>query len=242
MLATIPAAASKFTARDIIVKPIPRAIADEIVKRYHYSGKVVTNSQLSFGVLLGGKVYGAMQFGPSTDKKRMLGLVPGTAWNGFVELNRMAFSDVLPRNSESRAIAFALRWIRKNAPHVEWVISFADGTQCGHGTIYQASNFVLTQIKKNTTMLYLPGYGVANEITLRAYQGTALSEKMRKLRYTNPRKFLDDCYPGWKVMPGFMLRYIYFLTERARRSYNGDVIPFAKIEELGARMRRGERI
>ena len=49
----------------------------------------------------------------------------------------MAFSDRLPRNSESRALAIAFKMIRKHYPHIEWVISFADGTQCGDGTIYR---------------------------------------------------------------------------------------------------------
>jgi hypothetical protein len=46
--------------------------------------------------------------------------------------------------------------IKKKAPHVKWIISFADGTQCGDGTIYSASNFVLTGINKNHTIIQMP--------------------------------------------------------------------------------------
>ena len=76
-----------------------------------------------------------MQFGPSIDKNKTIGLVKDTPWNGFMELNRLAFSDLLPKNSESRALSIAMRLIRKHAPHVEWILSYADGTQCGDGTI-----------------------------------------------------------------------------------------------------------
>lgn len=79
-------------------------------------------------------------------------LVKNTGWNEFCELNRMTFDDYLPRNSESYCLGKALRLIKKNAPHIKWVISFADGCSCGDGTIYRASNFVLTQIKKNSTI------------------------------------------------------------------------------------------
>ena len=72
-----------------------------------------------------------MSFGPSTDKTKLIGLVEGTGWNEFIELNRMAFSDLLPRNSESRALAIAVKLLRKNAPHLKWFVTFADGTQCG---------------------------------------------------------------------------------------------------------------
>jgi hypothetical protein len=140
----------EYTAKDIKVAPIKAADANALVKRVHYSGKVVNNSQLHLGVFLGGRLEGVMQFGPSLDKRKIQGLVEGTLWNGFIELNRMAFSDRLPRNSESRAMAIAFRIIRKNYPHLQWVISFADGTQCGDGTRYRAAGFVLTGIKKNT--------------------------------------------------------------------------------------------
>ena len=60
-----------------------------------------------------------MTFGPSMDKSNILGLVRDTAWNGFLELNRLAFSEALPRNSESRALSIALRMIRKHYPHAQ---------------------------------------------------------------------------------------------------------------------------
>jgi hypothetical protein len=144
------------SAKDIIVKPITSTEANALVKRVHYSGKVVQNSQLHFGVYLGGRLEGAMQFGPSLDKRKLQGIVEGTGWNGFIELNRMAFTDALPRNSESRALAVALRMLKKHAPHLEWVVTFADATQCGDGTIYRAAGCVLTSVKTNLHNYLLP--------------------------------------------------------------------------------------
>ena len=76
-----------------------------------------------------------MSYGPSLDKSKIQPLVKNTKWNEFIELNRMAFDDYLPKNSESRCIAYSIKLIKKNAPHIKWVISFADGCQCGDGTI-----------------------------------------------------------------------------------------------------------
>lgn len=143
-------------AKDIVLKPVSSKVANDLVKRVHYSGKVVKNSQIHIGVYYHGKLEGAMQFGPSLDKRKIIGLVEGTKWNEFIELNRMAFSDVLPRNSESRAIAIAMRLLRKHAPQIKWVVSFADATQCGDGTIYRASGFVLTSIKENDQIWQAP--------------------------------------------------------------------------------------
>lgn len=65
----------------------------------------------------------------------------------------MAFSDLLPKNSESRAIAISIRLLKQKAPHLKWIISFADGCQCGDGTIYRASGFELTNIKENDRLI-----------------------------------------------------------------------------------------
>lgn len=135
-------------AKEIEVKVIPSKIAIPFIKQHHYSKKVVNNSCLHFGVFLDNALHGVMQFGPSMDKSKIIGLVEGTGWYNFLELNRMAFDDVLPRNSESRAISLAIKLIKRNAPQIKWIISFADGCSCGDGTIYRASNFVLTGIKK----------------------------------------------------------------------------------------------
>ena len=51
------------SAKDIQVKPISRADADALVKRVHYSGSVVLNSQLHLGVYLDNRLEGVMQFG-----------------------------------------------------------------------------------------------------------------------------------------------------------------------------------
>ena len=210
------------SAKDIIVKPISSQDATRIVKACHYSGKVVQNSQLHFGVFLDGKCGGAMSFGPSLDKRKMLGIVEGTKWNGFLELNRMAFADWLPRNSESRAIAVAMRLIRKAYPHIEWVVSFADGTQCGDGTIYRASGFDLIGIKKNTQLVVNPRTG-ETMATMAAYHKGYASE-----------------ISTWEKLSGHMLRYIYFLNPAARERLTVPILPFSEIDRRGAGMYLGK--
>ena len=87
---------------------IPGKVANPFVHRHHYSGTVVNNSSLHFGVFLDGRLHGVMSYGPSLNKSKIMPLVAGTGWNEYLELNRMAFDNVLPRNSESRAIALSM--------------------------------------------------------------------------------------------------------------------------------------
>lgn len=153
-------------AKEIQIRVIPSKIANPFIRAHHYSGKVVNNSCLHFGAFLDGRLHGVLSYGPSLDKKKIIGLVEGTAWDGFLELNRMAFDDYLPRNSESYCIAKTIRLIRKQAPQVKWIISFADGCSCGDGTIYRACNFVLTDIKRNDTLCLLPNGDKIHKMTL----------------------------------------------------------------------------
>jgi len=220
-------------AKDLIVKPISAKDANRIVRALHYSGKVVNNSQVHLGVFMDGKCGGAMQFGPSLDKRKIQGLVTGTLWNEFIELNRMAFADWLPRNGESRCIGYAMRWIRKTYPWLKWVISFADGTQCGDGTIYRASGFVLTAIKENSDCMMTEHSGVVHTMTVKSSQ--LLMEK-----YGDWKKAMQAEHGFYKPTPGFQLRYIYFLDPTARERLTVPILPFSEINRRGAGMYRGQ--
>ena len=226
------------TAKEIVVKPISSQDAARIVKACHYSGISAINASLHLGVFLGGKCGGAMQFGPSLQKSSTITIVEGTSWTGFIELNRMAFADWLPRNSESRAIAVAMRLIRKSYPHIEWVVSFADGTQCGDGTIYRASGFVLTGIKENSTMHMMPDGTVFADVGLRA----SSANLRKKVGYKLGEPFSAfKQRTGAKRVPGFQLRYLYFLNPAARDRLTVPILPFSEIDKRGAGMYKGKQ-
>ena len=234
--------------------PISSADANRVVRSLHYSHRVVNNSQLHLGVFLDGKCGGAMQFGPPLDKRKMIGLVTGTGWNDFLELNRLAFADWLPRNSESRALAFAFRWMRKTYPHLKWIVSFADGTQCGDGAIYRASGFVLTQIKKNNQIWEAPTGEVFCDTSIRPGIGgektrQRAKEVVARVTATKGGHILDNGASsmkafkeaGWKPKAGYQFRYIYFLDPAARSKLAVPIIPFSQIAQIGAGMYKGEK-
>ena len=62
------------SAKEIRIAPIGRRDADRLIMREHYSGTVVNNAALHLGVFLGEQLEGAMQFGPSMDKSKLVGL------------------------------------------------------------------------------------------------------------------------------------------------------------------------
>jgi hypothetical protein len=215
-------------AKEIIVKVIASSVANEFVKKHHYSGKVVPNSVLHFGAFLDDKLHGVLSYGTSMDKRKILPLVQPSLWNEVLELNRMAFDDYLPKYSESRCIAISIRLIKKNAPHIKWLLSYSDGTQCGDGTIYRASGFHLTGVKENKTILNWNGKIIADKTLNNSnYKKIGMSAGEAKRQGATP-------------LNGFQLRYIYLIDKSCKISV--PIIPFSMIDEMGAGMYKGEKV
>jgi hypothetical protein len=215
-------------AKEIIVKVIPSKVANEFVKQHHYSRKCVPNSSLHFGCFLDDKLHGVLSYGTSMDKRKVLPLVTGTGWNDMLELNRMAFDNYLPKYSESRCIAITIKLIKKNAPQIKWILSYSDGTQCGDGTIYRASGFHLTGIKENKTILEWDGKIIADKTLNNSnYKKLGISAGYAKRNGATP-------------LIGFQLRYIYLIDKTCKITV--PILPFTKIDEMGAGMYKGEKI
>jgi len=225
-------------AKEIIVKVIPAKIANEFVKKHHYSGKVATTGRIHFGCFLDDKLHGVLTFGSSIDKSKLIPLVENTGWNEYLELNRMAFDDYLPKYSESRCISICMKLIKKNAPHIKWVVSFADACQCGDGTIYRSSGFILTAIKKNSGMWKLKsGEVIADLITRQVWNESTrirLGFRMGE-RWSDYAKRVDAV-----KLDGYQLRYIYLIDKTCKITV--PILPFTKIDEMGAGMYKGKKV
>jgi len=233
------------SAKRIELRPIDGATARDLVRRLHYSGTVVRNSQLHIGAFLNGRLCGVMQYGPPMDRRKMLAAVPGTPWSGLVELNRMAFGDELPRNSESRALAIAGRLIRRDSPHVEVVVSFADAAQCGDGTIYRAAGFVLTGIARSRNLARLPDGRTVHKMTWEGSGATRPRPEFGGRSYFDVTGGRYDfrkavAAAGGQIIPGYQLRYMQFLNPAARARLTVPEIPYTELQHLGIATYRGQ--
>ncbi|NCU32645.1 MAG: hypothetical protein EOM23_06915 [Candidatus Moranbacteria bacterium] len=229
-------------AKEIIIKVIPAKIANEFVKKHHYSGKVVPNSILHFGCFLDNQLHGVLSYGSPLDKSKVLPLVQPSLWNEMLELNRMAFDEYLPKYSESRCIAISIKLLKKNAPHIKWILSFSDGTQCGDGTIYRASGFVLTGVNKNNSLLIFPTGDIIAGMTIEANFDLPIIKKQClylgiEHKYRTRNEWIKL---GAKKLDGFQLRYIYLIDKSCKITV--PILPFNKIDEMGAGMYKGKKI
>jgi hypothetical protein len=220
-------------AKDIILKVIPSKEANEFIKKHHYSGKVVPNSKLHFGCFLDRQLHGVMSYGSPFVKKNVINLVEGTKWNEMIELNRMAFDDFLPKYSESRCIAISIKLIKKNAPHIKWILSFSDGCSCGDGTIYRASGFKLIGIKDNNGLFNYNGENIHGKVLWDRGVSKSWCISDRELEEINSRK--DTTI---KRIEGKQFKYIYLIDKSCKITV--PTIPFSKIKEMGIGMYKGK--
>lgn len=107
--------------------------ARQFVCQHHYSGKCPP-SKFYFSAKVNNQRVGVCVFNiPQLPKI-------AKCYGVDLELNRLVLLDDCPKNSESRFIGWALRWLRKNTQYKK-VISYADPRFGHRGTIYRASNF-----------------------------------------------------------------------------------------------------
>lgn len=130
----------KESCKEFTVQEVSLKVVSGFIAKHHYShnvnGLTVTNC---FALYRGKDLIGAMLFGtpgmPDIENK----------WGDgrkMVELRRLVCIDNTPKNTESRFISLAIKWLRDNTD-IERIISYADKTFGHTGVIYQASNFRL---------------------------------------------------------------------------------------------------
>ena len=119
------------------------------------------------------------------------------------------------------------------------MISFADATQCGDGTIYRASGFYLININDSKQLYELPNGDTLHLMGLQGGQHVALRKKMLDSGYGNAKKYMTEVLKG-KPLIGKQLKYIYLIDKKCE--INVPILPFSTIDEMGAGMYKGKKI
>ena len=204
-----------FGSKKFYVAQIPAKCAREIIINNHYSKRVVNNSYLHLGVFIEGKQVGVLQFGYALNPRKVGHIVKDTAIGEYLELNRMWLSDEAPRNSESQAIAYAIRYIKKVMPMVAWIQSFADERCGGWGVVYQASNFLYCGF--HYTKFYELDGNTYHEMLLTAHaKGGGRGRYLRKNLHRAVKHKLRQ------------FRYIFFVKNYWRSRLRFPVLPYPK--------------
>jgi hypothetical protein len=130
-----------FGDENFFVKEIDRNLANNIIIKNHYSGKVVANSYTHLGIFINNELLGVIQYGHPMNSNSGPSIVKNAKRGEYTELNRLWLSDSVGRNKESKALSYSIKYLKEKFPKLKWIQSFAD-ERCGKlGIVYQASNF-----------------------------------------------------------------------------------------------------
>jgi hypothetical protein len=202
-----------FGCEAFYVAQIPCREAWAIITAFHYSGRFVNNSYLHLGVYIDGAMEGVLQFGYMLQPAQAGKVVAGTVQGQYMELNRMWLADSAPRNSESRAISCAIKYIRRACPSVAWIQSFADERCNGLGVVYQAANF----------------YFIGSHLTVFWELDGDIYHDMLLTRKDTPRGLYLQANIGRAIQRKYrQFRYIFFLKRDWIRRLNFAIQPYPK--------------
>jgi len=147
-------------------------------------------------------------------------IVAETARDEYLELNRMWLADALPRNSESRAVSFAIKHIKRRYPKVAWIQSFADERCSRQGVVYQACNFLYCG--EHLTKFYEPD-GIWYHTQMMTTYGHRAGPKARHLQANRDRA---------TVHAFRQFRYIFFIKPNFRRRLRKKISPYPKPQNI----------
>jgi len=181
---------------DWFVKEIDKKLSKKLIIENHYSKKVCNDAttHIHLGVFIENELLGVLQYGYAMNPQSMGGVVKGTKLNEYKELNRMWLDDKAPRNSESKAISYSIKYIKARYPSVKWIQSFADERCGGLGIVYQASNFkyfgshtsIFWEFENETfhnSLITNNNRSKKKELESRGFYENAIKQELRQFRY-----------------------------------------------------------
>lgn len=207
-----------FGDENFYIKEINREIANKYVKENHYSKKVYSATYIHLGLYINSVFSGVLQFGYAMNPASQSSVVSGTNIDEYLELNRMVLDDGAERNSESRAISYAIKYIKRKYRKIKWIQSFAD-ERCGKfGIVYQAANF--SYYGEHTNIFWELDGEFYHNIHATVAEGTS--------RYYGKSEYLQKNISMAKKHVLRQFRYIYFINKKYKDRCLYKELPYPK--------------
>lgn len=210
-----------FGSNQFYIKEIERNKANKIIIENHYSKKVYNATYINLGIYINNELIGILQYGYAMNPASCGSVVKGTQIDEYLELNRMWLDDKAPKNSESMAISYSIKYIRSKFKKIKWIQSFADERCGGFGIVYQAANFnyfgehnstfwtLENEIYHNSLMTRNPKLS-KSAAYLQANKERCISHTLRQFRYIYfiDQKSIKNCLLKEKKYPKHYLENI----------------------------------
>lgn len=207
-----------FGTKSFYVKEMGRILANETIIKNHYSKKVYNATYIHLGLYIEDKLCGVLQYGYAMNPASCGSVVKGTEQDQYLELNRMWLDDIAPRNSESRAISFSIKYIKGKYPKIKWIQSFADERCGGFGIVYQACSF--DYFGEHTSDFWEYNNVVYHNIQMTVKKGTK--------RYSKEVAELQANKDKATKLTLRQFRYIFFIDKRWKKNCLLKEMPYPK--------------
>ena len=208
-----------FGMKDFYIKEIDRNLANELIIKNHYSQKVFNATYIHLGVFTKDELMGVLQYGYAMNPASQDSVVADTKIDEYLELNRMWLDDKMPKNSESRAISYSIKYIkRKFNNKIKWIQSFAD-ERCGrNGVVYQACSFVY--YGEHTSDFW--------ELDGEVYHKILMTVLPSAKQYSDKAEYLQKNKDRATRMALRQFRYIFFIDKKYRAKARHKERPYPK--------------
>jgi len=169
----------------MILKKASKKAVKYACLKFHYA-KVVPVVRIAYSVFNDKNEWcGVITFGGGAGAN--MGMPYKLNQGQYLELTRMALNG--KQESTSKAMAIAIRLIKKNCPSVQLLISYADKGQNHYGTIYQATNWLFVDDSKSSgEEVFYKGKWVHNRMSSTIPK--ELYKKLPKRKKPGKRKYI----------------------------------------------------
>jgi len=197
----------------MIVRPISRAAARQMCADHPHAQTLPNSSKYYMAAYIDGRLAGLAVWGWGIMPRATPSYLFGDACDlsDYLELCRFFVYDWCPKNTASKFLAVTHRILRKYAPEVKWLYTYAAGFQGMIGGIYKAANYDYLGKFVCDSFIYVPGKGLVHNIALWHRYGTIYDSSDTSLRR------FQKMVPGAKRWMGYNFRYLYWTCGREEK-------------------------
>jgi len=208
----------------VTICPIPKSVAKTMVIRYHYSHRF-TSCRYALGVFykkdnhkfFDGEyedLIGVIVYGHPVGESAVKSIVTDDSigLDNVLELTRLFIYDGTGSNIESYVIGQSFKWLKKNAPNVKVLLSYADPEVNHAGIIYRATNWLY---QGRGASAIAPSYSIKETPDGPWIHSRSAGARWKSRRTKSLANKIGHVF--WKKQEAFKHRYIYFLCDKKEK-------------------------
>jgi len=206
----------------ISVREISKKIAKQMIVKNHYS-HTWTSCRYALGIFYETdnehaffdekeeKLAGVAIYGYPVGARAAASISPRLEPKQALELTRLFIFDEYGKNTESVVLSQTFKWLKKNAPDIQVLISYSDPGQEHLGIIYQATNWIY----QGCDLGLMDNYGIRLEEDSKWIHSRTVFEMFGSGNLEHLKSRIGHTF--WRRKEPRKHRYVYFLCGRGEK-------------------------